>query len=182
MNKKLNSGFMEMSNKLDSIMEALQGNAGAKEWMPPIAHCFHHAPSSWSLLDGFLNRWAYSSLYYFVKFQDGSNDIVHSSWMMGDDFCRWPPGDNTRSIASLVKSGNKPSNDWGMYKVTVSGTSGKLVVSIAFFWTKLFWWAFLLVFLCRWVWRTCQKVILRGLLFGSITVREWTKLFVPEPW
>lgn len=65
--------------------------------------------------------------FYFVKFDDGSNDIIHESWIAGPNLCLWPPG-SCGAIKDLFRNETTPTRACGLQNITVLKSTGHLLL------------------------------------------------------
>ena len=62
--------------------------------------------------------------YHFVEFVDSrTNDIVHRSWLVGNNFCRWPLR-SKGNVSELVKAAQTPEDDWEIFRIKIKKSSG----------------------------------------------------------
>ena len=64
--------------------------------------------------------------FVFVKFQDGTSDVVHKKWLHGNNKCYWPP--NESDVQLLVKQKADAKPEWQLFFCGILCQSSKFIV------------------------------------------------------
>ena len=58
--------------------------------------------------------------FLFVRFTNGTNDIVPRLWMVDETACKWPPTkDKSVNVERLARESTKPLPSWGTYGCSI---------------------------------------------------------------